>query len=249
MDRPRAVDAVAAAEDEAADDGSGDPSVRDVDAARPAPRSNSSTPPPAPALRLDEIVAERTARGEPPGTADEDHLMEGRQESDKEDNEQAVASNAERSEREAAGRKRTRKSDPVIDPAIQPAIETDSDGSLKAPRQRKKDAKSRKRPRSPSPSDSSDSAEHRSGTSRHRPVTNSAIYNTYVNEGQILSDVRKRFQSIVFARDGSAPKTLTVHRALNFKATLLAAKDVMTSKMYRDFKTAMENAYKDTSKE
>ena len=246
MERPRAVDAVAAAEDEAADDGSGDPSVRDVDAARPAPRSTSPTPPPAPASRLDEIVAERTARGAP-GTADEDHLMEGRQESDKEDNEQAVASNAERSEREAAGRKKTakRKSDA--------AIETDSDGSLKAPRQRKKDAKtdakSRKRPRSPSPSDSSDSAEHRSGTSRHRPVTNSAIYNTYVNEGQILSDVRKRFQTIVFARDGSAPKTLTVHRALNFKATLLAAKDVMTSKMYKEFKTAMENAYKDTSKE
>ncbi len=88
-----------------------------------------------------------------------------------------------------------------------------------------------------------------SGTSRHRPVTNSAIYNTYVNEGQILSDVRKRFQSIVFARDGSAPKTLTVHRPLNFKAALLAAKDAMNTKMYREFKNAMENAYKDTSKE
>ncbi len=250
MERPRAVDAVEAAADDAADEGSGDPSVTDI-ASRPErgeQRSASTTPPPAPACqaRLRDIIAERDARGEePPGIADEDHLLEGQKESDVEDNLQAVASQAERSAREAAGRKKTRKSDPVIDPAI----ETDSDGSLKAPRQRKKDAKSRKRARSPSSSDSSDSAEHRSGTSRHRPVTNSAIYNTYVSEGQILSDVRKRFQTIVFARDGSAPKTLTVHRPLNFKAALLAAKDVMNAKMYKEFKTAMENAYKDTSKE
>jgi hypothetical protein len=55
--------------------------------------------------------------------------------------------------------------------------------------------------------------------------------------------------SIMFALDGSAPKTLTVHRPLNFKAALLAAKDVMNTKMYKEFKTAMKNAYKDTSKE
>jgi hypothetical protein len=78
---------------------------------------------------------------------------------------------------------------------------------------------------------------------------NSAIYNAYVNEGQILCDVRKRFQTIVFARDGSPPKTLTVHRPLNFKATLQAAKDVMNPKMFREFKTAMESAFKDSSKE
>jgi hypothetical protein len=249
LERPRAADAAAAAADEAGDEGPGDPSVTDI-VDHPPPRSSASpTPPPAPACqaRLRDVIAARDARGEePPGLADEDHLVEGQKESDVEDNLQAVARQEERSAREAAGRKKTGKSDP--------AIEADSDASLEAPRpakkkDAKKDAKSRKRARSSSSSDSSDSEEHRSGTSRHRPVTNSAIYNTYVSEGQILSDIRKRFQTIVFARDGSAPKTLTVHRALNFKAALLAAKDVMNAKMYRDFKNAMENAYKDTSKE
>jgi hypothetical protein len=248
LDVARAVDAAAAAVDaaaadtDAADEGDADPSVRDVAGSRPDPRSTSATPPPAPeSQRLDEIVADRTARGEPPGTADEDHLMEGRKESDSEDNEQAVAS---QSKRVATARKKNRKSDAEN--------ETASDEDLIAQRERKKDAKAakaRKRPRSPSTSDSSDSAEHRSGTSRHRPVTNSAIYNIYVSEGQILSEVRKRFQTIVFARDGSPPKTLTVHRQLNFKAALQAAKDVMTPKMHKEFKTAMDNAYKDTSKE
>ncbi len=100
--------------------------------------------------------------------------------------------------------------------------EPDSDAAAGAPQKR------HKRPRSPSSqaSDSADSADHRS-TSRHRPVSNLAIYNTYANEGQILADVRRRFQTLIFARDGSPIKTLTVHRHLNFKLTLIAAKDVM----------------------
>ena len=247
LERPRAADAVAAADDaagadtDAADEGDADPSVNEVAAPRPRDREPTSpTPPPAPASqrRLNEIVADRTARGEPPGTADEDHLTQGRKESDEEDNEQALAS---QSARGGGARKRTRKSDAEI--------ETNSDEDLSAPRRERKAAKARKRQRSPSPSTSSDSAEHRSGTSRHRPVTNSAIYNTYANEGQILAEVRKRFQTLVFVRDGSPPKTLTVYRHLNFKAVLQAAKDVMTATMNKQFKTVMDNAYKDTSKE
>jgi hypothetical protein len=69
------------------------------------------------------------------------------------------------------------------------------------------------------------------------------------NEGQILSDVCRRFQTLIFARDGSPIKTLTVHCHLNFKLTLIAAKDVMEQRMYKEFDIAMDNAYKDTSKE
>ncbi len=59
----------------------------------------------------------------------------------------------------------------------------------------------------------------------------------------------RRFQTLIFARDGSPIKTLTVHRHLNFKQTLIAAKDVMDQSLYKEFKTAMDNAFKDTSKE
>ena len=90
MDVARAADAAAAAVDDAAsvvdaaDEGDGDQSVCEVDAARPAPRFTSPTPPPASASepRLIEVIAARTAHGEPPGIDDEDHLMEGQKESD-----------------------------------------------------------------------------------------------------------------------------------------------------------------------
>ncbi len=107
--------------------------------------------------------------------------------------------------------------------------------------------KSKRTPRSPSPQAvDSDNPDHCT-TSWHRPVPNSAIYTTY--EGPILSEVCRRFQILIFARDGSPIRTLTIHRVLNFKLALLAAKDVMNPKMYRDFKNAMDIAYKVTSKE
>ncbi len=233
---------VAAAAADTADEEDGDLSVRevDVDASRPDSRSASPTPPPAPAsqLRLVDVIAERTARGEePPGIADGDQLMEGRKASDEEDNVQAEASESRRRAKPGGtGRRQSRKSDADTEP--------DSDAAVKAPRA----GKLRKRARSPSPqaSDSADSADHRS-TSRHRPVSNSAIYNAYASEGQIFADVRRRFQTLIYARDGSPLKTLTVHCPL--KLTLQAAKDVMDTRMYKDFKNAMELAYKGTSKE
>ncbi len=60
------------------------------------------------------------------------------------------------------------------------------------------------------------------------------------------SEVSRRFQTLIFARDCSP---LTIHCVLNLKLALLAAKDVMDPKMYRDAKNAMDIAYKDTSKE
>ena len=70
-----------------------------------------------------------------------------------------------------------------------------------------------------------------------------------VYDGPALADARRRFQTLIFARDGSPIKSLTIHRQLNFKLVLIAAKDVMDPKLFKDFKNAMYIAYKDTSKE
>ena len=161
--------------------------------------------------------------------------MEGGPESDAEDNVKAVAAAAER-RRAPPKRKRT------VDDGTEPEGEEETPEAVP----RKKGGKARKKsgPRSPSPdSDDSDSR----ATSRHRPVSNSTIYNTH--DGPIFTDVRRRFQTLIFVRDGFPLKTLTIHRHLNYKLALTAARDVMEPKLYRDFKNAMDIAYKDTSKE
>ena len=110
-----------------------------------------------------------------------------------------------------------------------------------------KSAKKNKRPNPPSPEPvDSDDPDARTA-SRHKPVSTSAIYTTY--DGPALADARRRFQTLIFARDGSPIKSLTIHRQLNFKLVLIAAKDVMDPKLFKDFKNAMNIAYKDTSKE
>ena len=174
---------------------------------------------------------DRAIRGEAaPGFADEDGLLEGAPESDAEDNVKAVAAVADR-RRAPAKRKRT--------------VDTDTEGEEETPAAvpRKKGGKARKKS---DPSPDSDDSDSRT-TSRHRPVTNSTIYNTH--DGPIFADVRRRFQTLIFVRDGFPLKTLTVHRHLNYKLALTAARDVMESKLYRDFRNAMDIAYKDTSKE
>jgi hypothetical protein len=233
LDHPRAADAAAAALDNAVQDGDDeDPSVKNVDARAPGSRS-PTPPPPVSQARLVDVIAARAARGEAmPGIADEDSLLEGRQESDVENNVQAVDSGKERSGRVVAKRSLA------------------GDADTEPDRKSGKSAKKSRRPtRSPSPQAAavdSDDPDHRT-TSRHKPVSNSAIYTAY--EGPILTDVRRRFQTLIFARDGSPIKTLTIHRHLNYKLVLNAARDVMEPKMYRDFKNAMDIAYKDTSKE
>ena len=47
----------------------------------------------------------------------------------------------------------------------------------------------------------------------------------------------------------SRVKMLTIHRPINFKLALLAAKDAMDPRTYTDFKKKMEHAYADTTKE
>ena len=239
LERPRAADAAAAALDDAREDGDGDgdgddPSVKTVE--RP-PGSRSPTPPPrASQARLADELAARSARGEVlPGFSDGDALVEGRPDSDVDDNVQAVAAATDRRRNKPPPAKRPLPADADSEPE---AVSTTKGG---------KSAKKNKRPNPPSPEPvDSDDPDARTA-SRHKPVSTSAIYTMY--DGPALAEARRRFQTLIFARDGSPIKSLTIHRQLNFKLVLIAAKDVMDPKLFKDFKNAMYIAYKDTSKE
>jgi hypothetical protein len=193
---------------------------------------------------------ERALSGESAGIASGDELIQGRPESDAEDNVQAVE-NAE---------KRLKKAKPAPEkkdaPSKRPREDSrteerkavsDTEGEDLGPKKRvPKKSKPKTEPQVVD--DSDDSEDHRrASSSRHKPVTSSAIYNAY--DGAILNDVRRRFQTLIYVRDGSPVKTLTIHRHLNYRLTLKAAKDTMETVLYRQFKNAMEIAYKDTSKE
>ena len=123
---------------------------------------------------------------------------------------------------------------------------SDTESEEPGPQKKRKPKKPKTEPQVVVDSDDSEDC-HRASTSRHKPVTSSAIYNAF--DGAILNDVRRRFQTLIFVRDGSPVKTLTIHRHLNYKLTLKAAKDAMEPGVYKQFKNAMEVAYKDTSKE
>ncbi len=93
--------------------------------------------------------------------------------------------------------------------------------------------------------DSNDEAER--PTSRHKTVTKSVVYKTY--EGVPLADVSCHFQTLIIFWDCFPIISLSIHRNLNYKLALQAAKDVMDKQMYTRFWNAIEYAYKDTSKE
>ena len=254
MERPRAADAAMATADDEQDD---DPSVKDVqDAGRDTSpdataRSTSATPPPpatqAPQSRLDDILAGRASP--PPGITSGDELIEGRQESEEENNVRAVQHAEQRLAAKAAkagpAKKRplTGKKAVVSEPWSDPP-DTESDEA--GPQKKRKSKKPKNEQQVLVDSDES-ADRNRASTSRHKPVTSSAIYNAF--DGAILQDVRRRFQTLIFARDGWPARTLTLHRPLNYKLALKAAKDTMDQGLYKQFKNQMEAAYKDTSKE
>ncbi len=252
------MDAAAAEMDDATAD---DPSVQDIPAdgrRRHSGCSRSPTPPVESSqeepsqIRLIDRLAIRTGGEEaPPGIEDGDVVLEGRPESDAENNVAAVAAREERSPRRG---KQTDKH----------GIETDSDHEVAESRKRKKEEKrqvekpekppraskgtGRKRKRAPSPPDTDDSDDANGRpSSQNKPVSSSSIYNDF--EGQPLNETRRSFQTHLFARGGFPVKTLTIHRSIKFKLALLAAKDAMDPRTYTDFKKKMEHAYGDNSKE
>ena len=223
---PRAVDEAAAALDDAPEQD--DLSIADVGPATRAPGSRSPTPPPSPSANLADALAENVARGESPrGIDDADALLEGSPQSDEENSTAAVAA--------AEARRSSRKHNPAPAKAPEPAPAPPSHaGKTKRPR-----------PKSPEVIDSDDDVCR--STSRHKPVSSSAIVITF--DGATFVEVRRRFQTLVFARDGFPLRTNCIYRQLNFKTVLQAAKDVMDKKLFTDFKNATEAALRDTAEE
>ena len=82
--------------------------------------------------------------------------------------------------------------------------------------------------------------------SRHLSVSASQIYMDW--NGALLFAARRRFQTLIFSRDGAGLKSQAPANAMNFKLVLLAAKAVMPAKEYASFRDQMERAYQNKDK-
>ena len=64
----------------------------------------------------------------------------------------------------------------------------------------------------------------------------------------MLDATRRKFQSLIFARDGAMLKSQAPANAVNFKLVLHAAKAVMPAKEYASFRDQMDRAYQNKDK-
>ena len=103
-----------------------------------------------------------------------------------------------------------------------------------------------KRPREEVDLVSDDDEKDRAVGSRHTPVGASQIYKDW--SGTLLDEVRRRFQTLMFARDGYPLKTLSTHKKLNFKLVLRAANQIMSTKDYTAFQSQMDRALRDSER-
>ena len=92
----------------------------------------------------------------------------------------------------------------------------------------------------------SDDDKDQTVVSRHTPVGVSQIYKDW--QGSLLDDVRRRFQTLMFARDGYPLKILSTHRKLNYKLAIRAANQIMPAKDYTAFLAQMDRAFRDSEK-
>ena len=245
-----------------------------ADGSRPAtPNSRPASPtPPPPASqsraaraegnepRLSDVLAGMAARGEVmPGLDDEDALLQG---DEREADLDAVAV--------TAARNRRKQKATVKKPTPNPKADTESDTDL-PDRKRSKESGGKgrdsaagkgrdsaagkgrdsaggsagkgKRPREEVDLVSDDDEKDQAVGSRHTPVGASQIYKDW--SGTLLDEVRRRFQTLMFARDGYPLKTLSVHKKLNYKLVLRAANQIMSSKDYTAFQGQMDRAFRD----
>jgi hypothetical protein len=66
--------------------------------------------------------------------------------------------------------------------------------------------------------------------------------------GALLDVTRRKFQSLIFARDGATLKSQAPANAMNYKLVLKAAQAVMSVKEYNSFSGQMERAYQNKEK-
>ena len=248
-----------------------------ADVSRPAtPNSRPASPtPPLPASQsrlprrasraednLSDVLAGMAARGEViPGLDDEDTLLQGDEERERGLDTVAVT----------AGRTRQKQRATQIKPT--PKADTESDTDLPDPKRSKKwggkgrdsaggkgrgsaggkgrdsaggSVRKGKRPREEVDLVSDDDKDQAAVVSRHMPVTVSQIYKDWY--GNLLDDVRRRFQTLMFARDGYTLKTLATHKKLNYKLVLRAANQIMSTKDYTSFQAQMDRAFRDSER-
>jgi hypothetical protein len=219
---------------------------------------------------LSYVLAEMAARGElMPGLDDEDALLQGDEGREGDLNTMAVAAGRNRQRQKATQRKKAEDESDTDLPDWKRSKESggkgrDSAGGTGVAKDATAGGKGRdsaggkgrdsaggsagkgKRPREEVDLVSDDDDKDRAVGSRHTPVTVSQIYKDWC--GNLLDDVRRRFQTLMFARDGYPLKTLSMHKKLNFKLVLRAANQIMTPKDYTAFQSQMERAFRDTER-
>jgi hypothetical protein len=107
--------------------------------------------------------------------------------------------------------------------------------------------KQKQRTKKPSPPSESESDGEDTKKSRYKSVSTSQLHNQWDNA--ILDLIRKEFQIALLARDGFPAKTGALDRNKNLKQLLVSAKKVLEPTMYKKFKSQVETAFNDTSKE
>lgn len=253
-----------------------DPSITAVDSERgeggadvsrpasPVSRPASPTPPPPASQSRSPRRASQTEGNLMPGLDDEDALLQGDEGREGDLNTVAVAAGRNRQRQKATQRKKAEKkaeteSDTDL-PDLKRSKESggkgrDSAGGKGVAKDATAGGKGRdsaggsagkgKRPREEVDLVSDDDKD-RAVVSRHTPDGVLQIYKDWY--GSLLDDVRRRFQTLMFARDGYPLKTLTTHKKLNFKLVLRAANQIMTPKDYTAFQSQMDRAFRDTER-
>jgi hypothetical protein len=136
--------------------------------------------------------------------------------------------------------------------------DTESDGEKPVPRKRKRNSEGNGADRAKASArkgkgkkevvelDESGDDGRPAPNSRHLSVSASQIYNDW--NGPMLDAARRKFQSLIFARDGATLKSQAPANAMNFKLVLKAAQAVMPAKEYTSFSGQMDRAYQNKEK-
>lgn len=225
--------------------------------------SDDATPPNELDSTLAATLAGMVRNGEPiPGFADEDNLMSGDEEGGTL-NVRAV----DEALRRTYPREKQRATMKVPQRPPKPDTESESDtdaaltvqsrkrrrsgSSASAGKGKAKKIRSVSKARQPRNdvdlvSSGSEEEELKNSTSRHQSVLVSQIYKDW--NGPLLQATRRRFQTLMMARDGFPLKSQTGHRHLNYKLVIRAAREIMPSKEFTMFHSQMERAFRDTEK-
>ena len=236
---------------------SADAPARDADPASRPSRSASPTPPPE-NVPLAEHIAGLVAQGQPaPGVADGDALLSGAEDGpDGNLNALAVDAQQERDARKPREKQKATTKPGVKSKEVIPDTESDGEKPVSKKRKRESEGKDqdrasksggkRSRKKEVVELDTSGDDGQPAPNSRHLSVSASQIYMDW--NGALLFAARRRFQTLIFSRDGAGLKSQAPANAMNFKLVLLAAKAVMPAKEYASFRDQMDRAYQNKDK-